>query len=114
MEKTFKDKLAEAVTMIEKKGLAYAKARAISWQLQELRKVVLAEETRKAEGTSISEREAIARSSEIYRQHLEGTKEAIHDELKLKAECERWRATWESIRSLLSLEKKTMEVFKEE
>lgn len=74
---------------------------------------MLAEETRKAEGSSMAERENIARCSEAYKLHLEGTKEAIQKELTLKAECERWSSQWNSIRSLLSLEKKTIETFQE-
>ena len=114
MEKSLRDKMAEAVVKIEEKGKAYANAKALSWQLQELRKVVLADETRKAEGSSMAEKETVARCSEAYKTHLEGTSEDIKRELTAKAEYERWDAQWNSIRSLISLEKKVLETFQEE
>lgn len=96
--------------MIEKKGKEYAESRALSWQLQELRKVVLAEETKKQSDGSYVEREGKARCTEAYKQHLQGTKEAIHRENALKAEVERWSAQFEALRSLLSLEKSKMNI----
>lgn len=105
-ETDFQAKLSQAVLMIEKKGKEYAQAKAISWQLQELRKTVLACEVAKIGQGSFNDRESMARSSEIYRQHLEGTKQAIEKELTLKAECERWSAQYEALRSLCSLEGK--------
>ena len=109
-----REKLAQAVKMIEQTGKTYASARAVSWLLQEQRKIVLAEEARKADGSSMAERENRARGSEAYRIHLAGTSDAIKQELTAKAEYERWQAQWESIRSLISFEKKQMEVFKED
>ena len=111
---SLRDKLAEAVLEIEKKGILYADARALSWHLQEMRKVVLSELMRNAQAKSMTEKEMIARCSQDYKLHLEGTREAIKNELVLKAQCERWKCAWESIRSLISLEKKKMEVFNEE
>jgi len=99
--------------MIERTGRAYADARAISWHLQEMRKVVLAEESRKADGSSMTEKETIARCSEGYKAHLEGTSQAIKNELTKKAEAERWKAQWDSLRSLISFEKTQMETFQE-
>jgi len=112
-EKSLRDKLADAVVMIEKAGREYATARGLSWNLQELRKVVLAEETRKAEGSSMTEKETNARCSTAYKTHLDGTSQAIKDELIKKAVCERWKAQWDSLRSLISFEKTQMETFQE-
>ena len=61
----------------------------------------------------MAEKETNARCSEFYKIHLAGTAAAIEKEHTVKAECERWSAQWESVRSLISLEKKQMEVFKE-
>lgn len=105
MEIDFETKMSEACKKIEQKGIEYAKHRAISWQLQELRKVVLAEEIRKLDAEvykSMAERESLARVSEIYKNHLKGTSEAIEKELISKAEYERWYATFEALRSLCS------------
>lgn len=106
----FQAKMSEAVAMIEKVGTEYAEARALSWLLQEQRKVVLAKCTNEAAGKSIAEKENYARTSEEYKLHLEGTKEAIGEEYRLKAVYERWQAQYESIRSLLSLEKQKMQM----
>ena len=114
MEKSLSDKLRESVVNIEKYGLEYAKNRAISWQLQEMRKVILAEEARKSSGASNAESETLARCTSSYKLHLDGTKQAILAELTSKAKLERWRAQWESIRSMMSFEKTQMKVFQEE
>lgn len=105
MEIDYQAKLSEAVMKIETKGKAYAIARGQSFFLQEMRKVVLAEQVRAQEPSlSMSERESIARTSEAYVNHLKGTAEAIRAELVSRAEYERWSATLESLRSLCSQE----------
>ena len=104
------EKMREAVNKIEEVGVLYADAKALSWLLQEQRKVVLATQMAKSEAKSINGKELDALQSPEYAQHLEGTKEAIADEHRLKATSERWYAQWESCRSLLSLEKKKMEI----
>lgn len=109
MEIDFQKKLAEAVQMIEKKGIEYSKARSTSWYLQEMRKTVLANEIQKQdEELSASARENLARSSEDYLAHLMGTREAIKEELRLSAEKSRWEYQFEALRSLQSLEKAKM------
>ena len=110
---SLREKLSQAVVKIEEKGKAYADARALSWQMQEMRKVVLAEQTRKSEGSSMIEKETNARTSEVYKQHLLGTSEAIKKELTAQAEYKRWLSQWESLRSLISYEKTQMKVFEE-
>ena len=72
--------------------------------MQEMRKVVLARVMCEIEGSAVS-REAEARASKRYEEHLEATKEAIVEETRLRAEYERWKAQYESCRSLLSMEK---------
>jgi hypothetical protein len=107
------NQLDHAVEMIEKTGLEYAESRSLSWLLQEQRKVVLAEQTRIAKATTVAERENIARCSEVYKNHLEATKTAMHKELCDNARFLRWRSEYESARSKLSLTKKQIEIFKE-
>jgi len=109
MDVELADKLKQAVTMIEKKGTAYAEAKGTSWNLQELRKVILSEQVRAQNPTlSVAEREHFARTTDEYKTHLKGTSEAIKKELIAKAEYERWTAQVEALRSLLSHEKARM------
>jgi len=96
--------MRNAVNNIEKIGKLYAIAKGTSYHMQEMKKVVLAREMKKYKGSSAS-REMEARASERYEQHLDGTRQAIEDETRLRAEYERWKAQYESCRSLLSLEK---------
>lgn len=97
--------------MVEKKGLAYAKAKADSWFLQEMKKTVLASEMQKQDSNlTVSDREAKARLSQEYKIHVEGTKIAIETELRMEAERERWKYQFEAIRSLQSLEKEKMKM----
>ena len=97
-------KMRLAVQNIEKIGKQYATAKGISYQMQEMRKVILAREMNKYKG-SVASREVSARASERYEEHISGTKEAIEEETRLRAEYERWRSQYEACRSLLSLEK---------
>jgi len=103
-------KMREAVNGIEKYGLEYAKSRPVSWQLQELRKVVLASQMAKSEGKSAIAKEQDALQSPEYRQHLEGTREAMEREFTDKAMIERYHAQFESCRSMMSFTKKQMEI----
>ena len=96
--------MREAVLKIEEIGGKYAEARGISYQMQELKKVVLAREMGNYDG-SVASRETLALASEGYSIHINGTKDAIIAEARLKAEYTRWQAQYESCRSLLSLEK---------
>ena len=101
--------LRDAVNKISSTGKEYAEAKALSWQMQEMKKVVLSKIMDGLEG-SIAEREMKARTSARYIMHLEGTKEAIEKELKARAIFERYKAQYEAARSLLSLEKAKVEL----
>lgn len=103
-------KLREAVMKIETIGGEYADAKALSWLLQEQRKVTLAHQMKKSPEKSIAAKEMDALASEEYRIHLEGTKEAIGQEHKLRATYDRWTYQVEALRSFLSLEKQKMKV----
>lgn len=102
--------MKEAVNGIETVGHRYAEAKALSWLLQEQRKVVLATQMAKSEAKSVNGKELEALQSEAYKQHLEGTKEAIGEEHRLRATYEKYNAMFEGCRSLMSLTKKQMEM----
>ena len=103
-------KMRESVVKIETVGTEYAQAKALSWLLQEQRKVVLATQMAKSEAKTVNAKELDALQSVEYKTHLEGTKEAIGEEHRLKAVYERWLAQMEACRSLMSLEKKKIEL----
>ena len=73
----FEEKFRNVIEKIETVVKSYSDAKALSWLLQEQKKVVLATEISKIEKGSYAERERQALCSESYRIHLEGTKEAI-------------------------------------
>jgi len=100
----YKEGFDNAVKQIEDIGVKYATAKALSWKMQEMRKVVLAQMMKKQEG-SVASREMNARASNEYIIHLNGTETAIENENKLKAQYERYKAEYEKVRSLCSLEK---------
>ena len=99
--------MREAVNQIEVIGSQYAQARGTSYHLQELRKVILAREMKRFDG-SVANKEMEARASERYEQHLEGTRDAIIEETRLRATFEKWKAQYDACRSLLSAEKAKM------
>ena len=104
MEIDFEAKLREAVLQLEKHGVEYAHAKALSWQMQEMRKVVKASEMQKITDGTMVERENMARVSSVYVEHIEGTASAIEKEHSAKARYERWFAQMECLRSLCSRE----------
>jgi hypothetical protein len=104
----FESKFRDCVSLISKYGLEYAEKKSQSWYLQEMRKVILANETKNSEGKTIAEKETNARSSQIYSNHLEGTKEAIYNELKSKAMLDKANASFEALRSLASQQTASM------
>ena len=109
-EESFQEKFEKVVIGIEKAGYDYAEKKAQSWQMQELRKVVLAKEMSKCDVKSSVEKERLALVSEEYQNHILGTSQAIHEELKAKAKCEKLSNQFEAYRSLCSLEKKQMNI----
>ncbi len=98
-----------AVKKMSEVGKEYAKAKGESYQLQEMRKVVLARIMCEIEG-SVASRETEARASERYEQHLEGTRQAIEEETRLRAEYQRYNAQYEAFRTLMSAEKSKMNI----
>ena|SRR3990167_411607 len=90
---------------IEEVGNQYAEAKGQSWQSQELKGSVLASIIKKYPSLPVSKAEIEGRSSEDYQTYIKETAKAITKELKLKAQLEKWKAKFESMRSLSSLEK---------
>jgi hypothetical protein len=105
----FEERFERAILAFQEQGEKYALAKSQSWLLQEQRKVVLAKEMSQHNGSEAS-KERLALSSEAYRIHLEGTAQAIHEELKLKTGYERLQYQIEAYRSLSSLEKAQMNI----
>ncbi len=101
---TIEKDMKNAVEKIEESGTLYAKAKGISYHMQEMRKVIIAREMKKYMGSAVI-REMEARASKRYEEHLDGTSAAIEEETRLRAEYERWKEQYEACRSLLSLEK---------
>jgi len=106
----YEERMRGVCAAIERVGKKYAEARALAWLLTEQRKVVLANEMRKPEDGSIAEREMKARSSDVYYQHLVATSKAIHAELSLRAELDKWQASFEALRSLSSRDTARMRI----
>jgi hypothetical protein len=104
----FEQKFRNCVGLIAKYGEEYAQAKAQSWYLQEMRKVILADLTKNAEGKSMAEKETNSRASKEYITHLEGTKEAIYNELKARAMLDKANTSYESLRSLASQQTSSM------
>jgi len=90
---------------IEEVGHEYAEVKGQSWQAQELKSSVLANIIKKYPNIAVSKAEHEARASEEYQDYIRETAKAIKKELRLKASYERWKAQFESMRSLSSLEK---------
>lgn len=99
-------KFQECWEKIEEVGSEYAEAKGQSWQAQELKGSMLASLINKQEASiSVAQREAIAKGSEDFQSYIRQTADFIKKELRLKAQLEMWKAKFESMRSLSSLEK---------
>ena len=99
-----------AQEQIEKTGKDYAHKKALSWQMQELtssiKSTLILEALSENPKTSQVKAEAIAKNSDRYVTHIKGTAVAIEEELTAKARYEKAIAHHESLRSLISLDKK--------
>lgn len=104
----FENKFRVCLKDFEKVGQEYAEAKGQSWHLQEAKSSIFSSEFLKAEGKTIGEREAKAKTSEAYLTHLAGTQVAIEKELKLKVKLEKIQMTYEALRSLNSQQTASM------
>ena len=103
----FEQKFRHIITKIAEVGELYAEAKGQSWQLQELKGTVLSKIIREQGEIPTSKAEIIAKASPDYEKYIQETGEAIKKELRFKAEYEMWKASFEALRSLSSLEKST-------
>jgi len=102
--KWFQDTLED----MEEAGEAYAEAKGVSWNMQEHRKVVLAEQMKLSGKKTAAEQERDALTSEAYKLHLEGTAESIKIEHKCRVKYDALQSKFEAVRSMSSLEKAKM------
>lgn len=104
----FEEKFRNCIKKISEIGELYAEAKGQSWQMQELKNSVLASIILKAgSDVSVARSEVIAKGSEDFQSYVKQTSLAIQKELRLKAQYEMWKASFEALRSLSSLEKRT-------
>lgn len=99
------------IEQIEKKGIDYADKKATSYYMQELRTSVFSSLVKKSGERTDKAKENEARASSEYKEHLLRTKEAIKEEYIAKSQCEKVKAQFEAMRSLISLDKKVIEKF---
>ena len=105
MNLDFEDKFRHIIKKIGELGELYAEAKGQSWQSQELKYSVVASLVKSYGEIPLSRAELLAKGSDEYKQYLKETADAIRKELRLKAQLEKWKAKFESMRSLSSLEK---------
>jgi hypothetical protein len=110
MNLDFEDKFRTIIMKMEKAGNEYAEAKGQSWQMQELRTSVLSKIMQAQGDLPVSKSEIIAKASEDYQSYVKETAEAIKKELRFKCEYEKWKSSFEALRSLSSLEKRTQEL----
>ncbi len=93
---------------MEKAGIDYANKKALAWQAMELKYAVMSQEMASLQpNMAQGAKELIAKSSEGYKKYIEETAEMIRQENIAKAVYEKWKASFEALRSLSSLEKRT-------
>ncbi len=107
MDLDFEDKFRQCIKKISEIGNLYAEAKGQSWQAQELKGAILSSIMGKMENIAVTAREPMAKGNPEYIAYVKETAEAIKKELKLKAEYEKWKSSFEALRSLSSLEKAT-------
>ena len=113
MNLDFHQKFQKIIFNLEESGTAYANAKADSWYSQEMCSSIKASMMMKflSENPklSLSKAEIMAKDSDDYKGHLEETREKIRAENVARAEYKKWDASFEGLRSLSSLEKRTQE-----
>lgn len=97
---------------MEECGDEYAEARGQSYQLQELKGTMLSRIMQKIQAGSgtkipVGALEASAKATDEYEKYIQGVASAIEREHKTKNQLEKWKASFEALRSLSSLEKAT-------
>lgn len=107
MDLDMHSRFKQAIDSIQKYGDLHATARAKSYYMQGMEKVILSRIQISFGDIPVSRAELRARASEEFEKHLKETSEAIENEHKLKNALEVAKARFEGNRSLSSLEKST-------
>ena len=108
MDLDFEARFRKVVLEIEKSGRDYADKKALSWQAQELKYAVMSQEMAFIQSDmGQGAKEVMAKSSDGYKKYVQETAEMIRQENIAKAVYEKWRCSFEALRSLSSLEKAT-------
>lgn len=101
----FQDKFRHIIQKIEETGDIYADKKSKSWYAQELKGSIFASIIKELPKMPVSQAELTARASDDYKNYLAETKETIREELLAKSQLEKWKSSFEALRSLSSLEK---------
>ena len=109
MDLDFESKFRHIIKKMEEVGNQYAEAKGQSWQFQELKGSILSKIIQGLAESSLSKAEMVAKGTDDYKRYIQETASAITKELKLKSEYEKWKASFEALRSLSSLEKKIID-----
>lgn len=109
MNLDFESKFRHIIKKMEEAGNNYAELKGQSWQAQEVKGSVLSKIIQRFGDCSQAKAEILAKGTEDYKRYVEETAEAIKKELRAKCEYEKWKASFEALRSLSSLEKHTMD-----
>ncbi len=109
MDNGFEYQFNNAIKQIGVKGRIYAQKKRDSWLRQGLTTSVLASVIANLpQKLTDKKSEYAAKDSEVYRNHLEKTADAIKEEIESKVEYESANFEFEKLRSLCSLEKKIL------
>lgn len=107
MNLDFESKFRSVIKKISETGEDYAEKKGRSWQQQELKYSVLSSIIKGLGDMPLSKAEILAKGSEEFSNYIRETADAIKAELRAKAEYEKYKASFEALRSLCSLEKST-------
>jgi hypothetical protein len=109
MDLDFYNRFKKSIEEIELAGNGYADARAKSYYLQEMSKVILSKIQKSLGEIPVGRAEIQARASEDYEKHVFETSEAIKQEHIWKNKLEVAKAKFEGNRSLCSMEKRIID-----
>lgn len=108
MNLDFEDKFRKVIMKVDEAGRDYADKKALSWQSQELKYAVMSQEMSSLpQDMAQGAKEVASKSSDGYKQYIKETAEMIRQENIAKAVYEKWKMSFEALRSLSSLEKVT-------
>lgn len=97
-------KMRSAVKEIDNWATTFANLKPVQTSLEDLTKVILSEEMLKHQDVPMWKAEALARTSEGFKTHLDGLKDATHRANLAYAKLEVARAKFDALRSLCANE----------